>query len=426
MSEEVLEKKNKKPVVIIAVLIAVIAIVAILIVSLTSKSGNANSYQSKLDEAQRYVDELNYELAIASFEEAIAIEPKAVDAYIGLADVYVAMDDYDSAMAVIEDALNNVDSDNIAVIEEYKANLEVIIQTSNDADNEDGPRADTDELIIEIKDFSSGTEDLRDDIYSIYYGQKVDEEILKENDFYGTAVGLYMLTYEETEALCRPVIDDLLQYIAWLEMVQDNETYSCLYSGSLLGFGATVIPSLIDVDSRRFIPIRDAYSYLYFLYIKVGDFDEAYALKEKLYGIYGADFVHLEEYSSEWGDTIVTYDRYDREIERIERWQGERETVVYKTEYNEYGRIISSGAYTEDGTCTALSRFILDETGRTVQISYKDYLYNPDDVNESKYEYLNNGECNRYYYSVQDEEWYLSQNIKYNEYGTIVEENYID
>ncbi len=56
--------------------------------------------------ASQYMDEMDYEMAIASYEEAIEIAPKLPDGYIGLADVYVAMEDYQDAIDTLQNGLD--------------------------------------------------------------------------------------------------------------------------------------------------------------------------------------------------------------------------------------------------------------------------------------------------------------------------------
>lgn len=74
-----------------AILIAVIAAVAV--ITLPKKSG-AQELAEALELGEKYLSELNYEQAIASWQLAIEIDPKCLDAYLGLAESYIAMGDY--------------------------------------------------------------------------------------------------------------------------------------------------------------------------------------------------------------------------------------------------------------------------------------------------------------------------------------------
>lgn len=71
--------------------------------------------------AQRYLDELQYEQAIAEYEAAISIDPKNKDAYLGLAEVYVTMGDIEKALEVLEEGYEKTESVRIAARQEELA-----------------------------------------------------------------------------------------------------------------------------------------------------------------------------------------------------------------------------------------------------------------------------------------------------------------
>ena len=77
-------------------LIAVIVLVAVLLTSCGSKAATATD---KIELGQKYLTELNYTEAIASFTEAIKLDPNNVQAYMGRAEAYVALGEYDKALA---------------------------------------------------------------------------------------------------------------------------------------------------------------------------------------------------------------------------------------------------------------------------------------------------------------------------------------
>lgn len=81
---------------ILALLLAVNIIILICMSNLTARA------KHQLELSQRYLEEMEYEEAIAAFEKAIAIDPKLEEAYIGLADVYIALEDYESALTILE------------------------------------------------------------------------------------------------------------------------------------------------------------------------------------------------------------------------------------------------------------------------------------------------------------------------------------
>ena len=77
-------------------MIAVIVLVAVLLTSCGSKAATATD---KIELGQKYLTELNYTEAIASFTEAIKLDPNNIQAYMGRAEAYVALGEYDKALA---------------------------------------------------------------------------------------------------------------------------------------------------------------------------------------------------------------------------------------------------------------------------------------------------------------------------------------
>ena len=76
-------------------LIAVIVLVAVLLTSCGSKAATATD---KIELGQKYLIELNYTEAIASFTEAIKLDPNNIQAYMGRAEAYLALGEYDKAL----------------------------------------------------------------------------------------------------------------------------------------------------------------------------------------------------------------------------------------------------------------------------------------------------------------------------------------
>ncbi|MCR4642035.1 MAG: tetratricopeptide repeat protein [Lachnospiraceae bacterium] len=60
-------------------------------------------YDEQLALADRYLDELDYDRAIAAYREAITIDPSRTDAYLGLADAYAETDDIEAAIRILEE-----------------------------------------------------------------------------------------------------------------------------------------------------------------------------------------------------------------------------------------------------------------------------------------------------------------------------------
>lgn len=103
------------------ILLAVtIVIIAVLIVS----GSDSRKYQKHMEAAQQYMDELQYEQAIAEYELAIEIEPNNAKAYKKLAELYVEIEDYESAIAVLNHGIEQTDSKRLShYLEEVKADF---------------------------------------------------------------------------------------------------------------------------------------------------------------------------------------------------------------------------------------------------------------------------------------------------------------
>ena len=56
-----------------------------------SLGADAREVRKQLKLGQKYIEEMNYEEAIASFEKALEIDPMSVEAYIGIADAHIAI-----------------------------------------------------------------------------------------------------------------------------------------------------------------------------------------------------------------------------------------------------------------------------------------------------------------------------------------------
>ena len=75
------------------------AAVVLLLALLTACTSKAARAQEKMDLGQKYLTELNYTEAVASFTEAIELDPENIPAYMGRAEAYVGLEQYPEAKA---------------------------------------------------------------------------------------------------------------------------------------------------------------------------------------------------------------------------------------------------------------------------------------------------------------------------------------
>ena len=104
-----MEKHTKKIITIAAVLIAVIT--AAIIGTIAIQATPANRVKRQLRLAQKYLNELNYEQAVLAYQEAISIDPKCEQAYFAIADIYIQTNEEDKAVAILEQAQANIQTD---------------------------------------------------------------------------------------------------------------------------------------------------------------------------------------------------------------------------------------------------------------------------------------------------------------------------
>ncbi len=103
MREEV---RKKYPVWLFAVLFLLLALsIGGIIWGVMSLASPEKKYEEQLELAQRYLDELDYDRAIAAYRSAIEILPERADAYLGLASVYEELEDYENMFQVLEEGL---------------------------------------------------------------------------------------------------------------------------------------------------------------------------------------------------------------------------------------------------------------------------------------------------------------------------------
>ena len=115
---------NKKRIGIIAAIVACLCILAIEAIVVVGSNGD-RKLNAQLKLADRYLDELDYEAAIAAYEAAIEIEPRCEAAYLGMAEAYKALGEYEKALETLETGYDATGSEKILeALDELKAYLE--------------------------------------------------------------------------------------------------------------------------------------------------------------------------------------------------------------------------------------------------------------------------------------------------------------
>ena len=95
---------------------------ALLFTACTSKAAKA---VEKVELGQKYLTELNYTEAVASFTEAIGLDPENIPAYMGRAEAYVGLKQYDDAKADYTTAIEKTADQPYTQAEAYVGRAEV-------------------------------------------------------------------------------------------------------------------------------------------------------------------------------------------------------------------------------------------------------------------------------------------------------------
>lgn len=91
----------------------------------TEKSKKAVTAADKIEIGRKYLSELNYTEAVASFTEAIKLDPENILAYMGRAEAYVALKQYDDAKADYTTAIEKTAEQPYTQAEAYIGRAEV-------------------------------------------------------------------------------------------------------------------------------------------------------------------------------------------------------------------------------------------------------------------------------------------------------------
>ena len=101
------------------------AAVVLLLALLTACTSKAAKAQEKMDLGQKYLTELNYTEAVASFTEAIELDPENIPAYMGRAEAYIGLKQYDDAKADYTTAIEKTEEQPYQQAEAYIGRAEV-------------------------------------------------------------------------------------------------------------------------------------------------------------------------------------------------------------------------------------------------------------------------------------------------------------
>ena len=105
------EKKQKVLLIVLcSLLVIVIGVIAFILINGKMEESD---YRASISQAEKYLQENNYEDAIVAYKTALEIDPDSEDAYLGLAEAYEGNGEKEEAIKVLNTGLARMDSPNI-------------------------------------------------------------------------------------------------------------------------------------------------------------------------------------------------------------------------------------------------------------------------------------------------------------------------
>ena len=217
--------KNKKQYIVAAIAMASVILIGLCGMLIVSHQ-KAASYVQKIEEAQKYVANEEYETAIKTFDEAISIRPKKAEAYVEKADTQIKMGNPEEAFSTLSNArkvVKNKDEEIIAKrIDEVKRDNPTIALDKKIKnaylemleDNEPNIRAyeNNDIGIYDVKGSTALYDINEDGIPELFFFSDISED--RSNQF-----GLSIFTYNNDEEKIKeidyakePMIENQFQY----------------------------------------------------------------------------------------------------------------------------------------------------------------------------------------------------------------------
>ena len=123
------DKKRKILLIVLSsLLVIVIGIIAYMLIN---NHMVESQYTASISQADRYLQDKNYEDALVAYKQALELDPDSEDPYLGLANTYVAMGDTSKAVSILNQGLERMDSTKLKALlnqlETYKSESENLL-----------------------------------------------------------------------------------------------------------------------------------------------------------------------------------------------------------------------------------------------------------------------------------------------------------
>ena len=101
---------KKRKTLLIALSSLLVIVIGIIAYMLINNHMIESQYTAAISQAEKYLQDKNYEDALVSYKQALALDPDSEDPYLGLANTYVAMGDSSKAVSILNQGLERIDS----------------------------------------------------------------------------------------------------------------------------------------------------------------------------------------------------------------------------------------------------------------------------------------------------------------------------
>ena len=226
---------------ILIIAVVLLVLVGLLIYNFASGS-TEKKYNDQLELAERYLDELDYDRAIAAYKEAIEIDPRQAEAYLGLANAYEESGDIEEAIRILEDGYAQTGERKLEKqIKRLKEKEEAALAENNDEKKDTDVREET--MPIEHVDTSVPIE-------SDEYKKAYKEFLTKLDSDYQHDL-MYTEIYITDDNIPELVVYDPKAVYWWGDKFFTYKDNKILYLGSIGNygcFGYTEYGNMISFD----------------------------------------------------------------------------------------------------------------------------------------------------------------------------------
>lgn len=377
-------KKNQSKNINKWIILGVIVIFGAVMITVAFTNNGKRSVQEKLLTGDRYLQEMDYEQAIAVYKSVIEIDPRNVEAYLGLADAYIGLERYSEAENCLKEGFDRTNNERITAkiedLEEIRinrdsSNMELIHADDNNPEAKDTTSQqdgeDNSEIIKLIADAGKNLDDSEFDKALEKY-RKVLELDPKNADAYLGIIESYIRQGD---------YDKALEYAEkGFEITGDNRLKD-------------------KIDMIRNGSIEDS---------------KGNMLKRSFYGEDG-NLIYWDKYTYDSENrraSITVYDKNGNQIDYGEyEYNEEGNTVIYYNNDENGELIIGKAEYDE------LGRVVLEvNTWKNGMKDTTEYLYENDEENYYRINYPDDG---TYTLITRDDEGKITERKRYDRSGQL-------